>query len=118
MDKAHLLYREIIMRNKTLIIRWVKILLIALLYGISLRPYAELYPLIGISLLLGFATCLGVSLVIDAFRKRGDARLIKAALAGQSGRERKTRAVLGKIHPLDVSVSAPFSGREGTHCRL
>jgi len=100
------------MRNKTLIIRWLKILLLALLYGVSLYPYVDLYPLIGISLFLGFSTYLGVGLSLDALKGKADARLLRAALAGQRGSDGKRRGVLGKIYPLDVPVLAPFSGRE------
>ena len=100
------------MRNKTLIIRWLIILSIGALYGFSLYPYADLYPLMGISFALGFATYMGISLMIDVFKNRGDARLIKAALAGRRGKNGKPRAVLGKIYPLDDPISAPFSGRE------
>jgi len=100
-------------RNKTLIIRWLKILLISFLYGISLYPYAPSWMvLMGISVALGFTTWVGVGLVIDTFQRRRDERLIKAALAGQRWRDGKSRAVLGKIYPLDAPISAPFSGRK------
>jgi hypothetical protein len=99
-------------RNKTLIIRWLIILSIAALYGFSLYPYANLYPLMGISFFLGFATYLGLNLMFDVFQNRGDARLIKAALAGRRGADGKPRAVLGKIYSLEDPISAPFSGRK------
>ena len=101
------------MLNKTLIFRCLKILLISLLYGFSLYPYAQFWMLlIGISIFLGFTTYLGVSVVIDTFQNRRDARLVKAALAGERGGNGKSRAVLGKIYSLDVSITAPFSRRE------
>ncbi len=101
------------MRNKTLIVRWLKIVLIAFVYGVSLYPYVDLWiPLMGISLFLGFATYMGGFLVIDAFQNRGDARLIKAALAGQRGKDGKPRAILGRIYPFDDPIFAPFSVRE------
>jgi len=99
-------------RNKTLIIRWLIILSIGALYAFSLYPYADLYPLMGISFALGFATYMGISLVIDVFKNRGDARLMETALAGRRGKNGKPRAVLGKIYPLDDPIIAPFSGRE------
>jgi hypothetical protein len=100
-------------RNKTLIIRWLTILLIALLYGFSIYPYPDSWmSLLGISLALGFATHLGVSLIIEVFQNRRDAQLIKSALAGQRGIDGKSRAVLGKIYLLNVPISAPFSGRK------
>ena len=71
------------MRNKTLIIRWLIILLISFLYGASLYPYADFWPLVGISLCLGCVTALGVGLLIDTVQRRSDAQLIKAALVGQ-----------------------------------
>jgi len=98
------------LRNKTLIIRWIKIFIISIFYGYSLYPYLPFWiHLMGASLFLGFTTYLGVSLVIDALQNRRIVRLIKAALSGHLGRDGKSRAVLGKIYPVDVPISAPFS---------
>ena len=96
------------MRNKTLVIRWVKIFLISSIYGVSIYPYAPFWMLLlGVSIALGFGTWMGVSLVIEVFQNKRDARLVSSALNGQRGMHRKTRAVLGKLFPLD---DQPFQG--------
>lgn len=54
------------MRNKTLVIRWIIIIIVSPLYGFSIYPYTPYWIyLAGISLALGFATCMGVGLIID-----------------------------------------------------
>ncbi len=101
------------MRNKTLVVRWLKILLISSIYGVSIYPYAPSWMLLlGISIALGFGTWMGVSLVIEVFQNKRDARLIASALNGQKGVNGKPRAVWGKVFPLDDPIMAPFSGRE------
>lgn len=101
------------MRNKTLVIRLLKLFLISTIYGVSIYPYAPFWMLLlGVSVALGFGTWLGVGLVVEAFLNRRDARLIKAALDGQKGADRKPMAVLGKLFPIKNPIRAPFSGRE------
>ena len=102
------------MRNKTLIFRWLQILSLAVLFGISFYPFLDdaLFPLIGISIALGFVTWIGINLVIDSFHRWGEARLIRAALEGKRRSDGKPRAVIGKIHPRFEPIAAPFSGQE------
>ena len=101
------------MRNKTLVVRWLKIFMISSIYGVSIYPYAPSWMLLlGVSIALGFGTWMGVSLVIEVFQNKRDARLITSALNGQRGVNGKPRAVLGNVFPLDDPIMAPFSGRE------
>ena len=108
------------MRNKALLYQWLKIFIIASIYGISFHQYLyleELVPIFiiifaAICLVLGFLTWMGVGLVILTLKNRSDAGLVKAAIAGQIVRDGKPRAVLGKIFPLDTPISAPFSGKK------
>lgn len=101
------------MRNKTLIARWAIIFMVTLLYGFSIYSYTPSWMhLAGISLALGFGTCLGVGLIIDTLKRRSDAQLVKAAVAGRIVRDGKPRAIPGKILPLDAPVIAPFSGKK------
>lgn len=103
------------MKNKTLIFRWLQILLISIPYCVSFYPYygEAILLLLGISFALGFVTWLGINLAIDPFHRWEEARLIKAALEGnQSGVDGKRIAVLGKIYPLAEPITAPFSGQE------
>jgi hypothetical protein len=104
---------EGIVRNKTLVVRWLKIFLISAIYGVSIYPYAPFWMLLlGVSIALGFGTWMGVGLVVEVFQNKRDARLVAAALNGQKGADGKPRAVLGNIFPLDAPIRAPFSGRE------
>jgi len=101
------------MRNKTLIARWAIIIMVSILYGFSIYPYTPSWMVLaGVSLALGFCSCMGVGLVILTLKNRSDAKLVKAAVARQIVRDGKPRAVLGKILPLDTPIAAPFSGKE------